>query len=172
MSKIYHILFVCSGNACRSPMAEGLLKKKLYPDFLKKVKIESAGTLGLVGSPATPMAIQVAQEKGVDISSHQSKALTKELVASADLIIVMANHHKEFIRNNFPDFIDKVYLLTEFGSEDNEEIQEFSSIPDPIGENLSFYRKVIEQIDRELVRILPMIKKRIRKKHKKEKKNK
>ena len=165
MSKKYHILFVCSGNACRSPMAEGLLKKKLYPEFLKKVEIESAGTLGLIGSSATPMAIQVAQEKGVDISSHQSKPLTKELIEKADLILVMADHHKEFLRNNFPNSIDKVFLLTEFDKKDEDNLQEFPSIPDPIGENLSFYRKVIEQIDRELVRILPAIERQIQKKN-------
>ena len=163
MSRSYHILFVCSGNACRSPMAEGLLKKKLFPQFLKKVEIESAGTLGFSGSPASPLTIQVAKEKGVDISGHRSQPLTRELVENTDLILVMANHHKEFIRNNFPDFIDKVFLLTEFGQNDPENEQNFPEILDPIGENLSFHRKIIEQIDRELVRILPIIKEKIEK---------
>ncbi|NOZ60852.1 MAG: low molecular weight protein arginine phosphatase [Calditrichaeota bacterium] len=161
MSKPYHILFVCSGNACRSPMAEGLLKKKLYPEFLKKVEIESAGTLGFIDSPATDYAVKAAEEKGVDISSHKSQPLTRELVDKTDLILVMANHHKDFIRNHFPDSIDKVFLLTEFAKDDLEDRQDFPPIPDPIGETLSFYRKIIEQIDRELVRILAILREQI-----------
>lgn len=164
MSQKFQILFVCSGNSCRSPMAEGLLKKRLYPEYLDKLNVISAGTLGIVNSPATPLAIKVCKEKGVDIANHRSRALTKEVLEQSDLVLVMSDYHKEFIRNNFPELIDKVFLLTEFDQSDSDNEQNFLSIPDPIGENLSFYRKVINQIDTELSRIIPRLKQDIEKK--------
>ena len=162
MSDHYHILFVCSGNACRSPMAEGLLKKRLYPEYGKKVTVSSAGTLGLNGNPATPNAITVAKEKGVDISKHLSKSISEKILSEADLILVMADHHTEYINTHHPEFIDKVFLLTEFGKPDDPTAKK--SIDDPIGEGLSFYRKIINQIDNEINRILPELKKQIEKK--------
>lgn len=162
MSKTFQILFVCSGNACRSPMAEGLLKKKLYPQYKKKVGIFSAGTLGLTGSAATPNSITASREKGVDITQHSSQGVTTDLLAKADLIIAMAENHKDFLLSNFPEFQDKTFLLTEFGRK--KVPQKYPSIADPIGENLTFYRKIINQIDLELERILSELRKKIDKK--------
>ena len=165
MSAKYQILFVCSGNSCRSPMAEGLLKKRLFPEFIDRVEIKSAGTLGLIDLPPTPLAIQVCEEKGVDISSHLSQSLTKELLEQSDLVLVMADHHKEFIGSNYPEQIDKVHLLTEFDASNSQNKEKPTSIPDPIGMNLDFYRKVVNQIDAELTRILPTLKSLIEKKN-------
>ncbi len=158
-NKPFTILFVCSGNACRSPMAEGLLKKKLFPYYQKQVVIKSAGTLGLNGNPATPNTITVAKEKGVDISSHLSQGISANLIQKADIIFTMAAHHKETLLEIFPEKKDDVFLLTAFGVE--EKTNNAKDIRDPIGENLTFYRQIIHQIDRELERILPELKKRI-----------
>ena len=155
-SNKFVILFVCSGNACRSPMAEGILKKKLYPLFSDNIKIHSAGTLGIANHPATPNAISVAKEKGVDITGHTSKGITESIVEEADIIFVMADIHRKFLINHFPDFAQKVHLLTNFALEKNE--QQNATVKDPIGENLKFYRQVINHIENEIDRIVPELK--------------
>ena len=151
--KEFVIIFVCSGNACRSPIAEGILKKKLYPIFSDRIKIHSAGTLGIENHPATPNSVSVAKEKGVDISAHISKGITKNIVEEADLIFVMATLHRNFIVVHFPEAKDKVHLLTNFDLEQSEQKNE--SVKDPIGENLKFYRRVVSHIENEIDRILP-----------------
>jgi len=152
----YTILFVCSGNSCRSPIAEGLLKKKLYPDYGSLLKVKSAGTLGINGNPATLHAIAVAKENGVDISNHVSRGVTEQLMAEADLVIAMAEHHKEYLDRHFPRYQENVFLLKLFGLKGDK--PEKINIKDPIGENLSFYRRVLSEIDRELDRAVPQIK--------------
>ncbi|MBL7093475.1 hypothetical protein ISS22_05830 [candidate division KSB1 bacterium] len=151
--KEFVILFVCSGNACRSPIAEGILKKKLYPIFKDRIRIHSAGTLGIENHPATPNAVSVAKEKGVDISGHSSKGITKDIVEEADLIFVMATLHRNFVVVNFPKTKNKVHLLTNFDLDKSEQRNE--SVKDPIGENLKFYRRIINHIENEIDRILP-----------------
>ncbi len=158
--KKFHILFVCSGNSCRSPMAEGLLKIKLPPELKDKVEIQSAGTLGIYGSPATDFAIMVAQEKGADISQHRSRGLDEEIISKANIIFCMAPEHKEFIARRFPEVLDNVFLLTAFDRKPNENYP--VAIEDPIGGSLEVYRKCIDLIDSELNRILPRLVKLIK----------
>lgn len=155
MKTKFTILFVCSGNACRSPMAEGLLRKKLYPQYKTNLIIHSAGTLGISGSPAAPNAVTVAKEKGVDIYQHISKGINKKIMTEADIIFVMADYHKKTLDQNYSKNIQKIFLLTNFGLDKKE--QENVSIKDPIGENLTFYRQVINHIERELERVVPQL---------------
>ena len=152
----YTVLFVCSGNSCRSPMAEGLLKKKLYPIYKEKINIESAGTLGINGNPATLHAITAAKEKGVDISNHTSKGINESIVSKADIIFAMEDHHKEFLERYFPKYKKNVFLLKAFNLRGRK--PKNLAIKDPIGEGLKTYRRVINEIDQELERILPRLK--------------
>ena len=132
------------------------LKKKLFPEYRTKLKIHSAGTLGINGSLASANAIAVAKEKGVDISKHISRGINDDILSEADVILVMADYHKQIIDSNFAQNQHKVFLLTNFGK--TKDRQNNISVKDPICENLTFYRQVINQIDRELDRIIPELK--------------
>lgn len=156
---IYEILFVCSGNSCRSPMAEGLMKKRLFAKYGDAVKVHSAGTLGIDDNPATMNAIQVAKEKGVDISAHYSRGIRKTHVADADIIFAMEHHHKEFLERYFPKYRENVFLLKSFANDEANINNE--AISDPIGQSLKVYRKIINEIENEINRILPQIEKLI-----------
>jgi protein-tyrosine phosphatase len=138
------ILFVCTGNSCRSPMAEGLFKKYLAEklncaiDRLdeKGYIITSAGTLGMVGFPATDEAVRACAAKGVDISNHRSRALTGLLIEQSDLIFVMAQGHKDAVMGISPEAAQKCLLLAEG-----------ADIRDPIGQSQAVYDKCAELID-------------------------
>ena len=158
-NKDYTILFVCSGNSCRSPMAAGLLQKKLYPKFGSQIKVHSAGTLGIEQNPATINAIAVAKEKGVDISDHLSAGVKKTNIAEADIIFVMEKHHKEYLDRYFPKYRENVFLLKTFAAGNDK--PKNVSIVDPVGQSIKVYRKIINQIEKELNRILPQLQKLI-----------
>lgn len=158
-SEPFNILFVCSGNSCRSPIAEGLLKAKLAADFKDNVVVQSAGTLGINGNPATEYAIHVTDELGGDIEQHRSQGLTEELVREADIIFCMAPEHEKYIVSLIPEVRENVFLLRSFARGSEEKFTE--KIEDPIGASLEVYQQCGEFIDEELDRILPTLKKLI-----------
>jgi protein-tyrosine phosphatase len=154
-SETFNILFVCSGNSCRSPMAEGLMKIKLPDGYRERVTVGSAGTLGLHGNPATDFAIHVAGELGADISQHRSQGISEELVKDADIIFAMTPEHQAYLEQAFPEVRDNVFLLKTFDRQPGEEFDEF--IDDPIGATLAVYRECARIINEELERILPRL---------------
>ena len=88
-----HVLFVCTGNTCRSPMAEALLREAAAARGLDQVVVSSAGTGAWDGAPASEGAYLVGLENGLDLSNHRARLLTRELVRGADLILAMSGHH-------------------------------------------------------------------------------
>ena len=135
-------MFVCTGNVCRSPMAEYLLRHRLLPD--SEWVVCSAGTSAGFGMPASGFAESVLREKRIDLSPHQSRPLTRELVDAASLIVVMTSGHRDFIRAIYPDATEKIFLLKSFDPIGGGDID------DPIGLTVDTYRQIRDDIDRAL----------------------
>lgn len=108
-----NILFVCTGNTCRSSMAEAMLK-----DMAKKrnldINISSRGVSAVDGHRASKQAVRVMKDRGIDITKHRSKLLTKKDIEKADLILTMTTNHKGIVLNLYPEANEKVYTLKEF----------------------------------------------------------
>ena len=157
------ILFVCTGNTCRSAMAEGIFRKMLKErtEDGSKFNILSAGISALPGMNPTPEAIKVMFEQGIDISQHHAQELREELIKKADLILVMANDHKEYIYKEFPFAQNKTFLLKEFTlnnkTESNQNNEGNYEIIDPIGRKIEFYRIVARELKENLEKLLDRI---------------
>jgi RpiB/LacA/LacB family sugar-phosphate isomerase len=134
------ILCVCTGNICRSPMAEGLLRHRLGPHTPWVVK--SAGVAAPQGMPASEEAVQALAEWKLDLGGHRSKPLSPRLVDEAALIVVMTATHAQAVVSRFPEARGKVRMLTSFGASRQPE-----GIPDPIGLSLDVYRHTRDRID-------------------------
>jgi L-threonylcarbamoyladenylate synthase len=134
------LVFVCTGNVCRSPMAASLLRHWLGRDT--EWDVQSAGVMASPGQPITVEAAMVLKEKGIDALQHTSRCTTRGLVDAARLIVVMTEAHREILLERFPGIEEKVFLLKSFGYSRRDE-----DIPDPIGQPIEVYRKVRDDID-------------------------
>ena len=110
---VSRILILCVGNICRSPMAEGLMRKAL-----PECSIASAGLGALVGHPADPIAVDLMREQGVDISGHRARQLESQLMADADLVLVMELDHQRYLEQQFPLARGKIFRLCESRNSD------------------------------------------------------
>jgi protein-tyrosine-phosphatase len=133
------VLFVCTANICRSPMAEGLFKS-FVSDEIDDWEIGSAGTWADTGSPAASYTLAVLANRGIDLSEHASRRVTRELLSAYNLILVMERGHKEGIKAEFPEYSGKVFLISEMVGAKFE-------VRDPIGGPLVEYEYTSKEIE-------------------------
>src|SRR5205823_6025127 len=146
------ILFVCTGNVCRSPMAEGLFRHAARGrgDFC----VLSAGVGAIEGQPPSAYAVQALKELGIDISQQRSRMLTADVVNQADYIFGMTHGHVDAINLLYPQAAEKTFLLREF----DETLDVFEKdISDPIGGSYEIYLACRDQIEQGLVSLLNFI---------------
>lgn len=114
-------MFVCTGNTCRSVMSEGLARKILArKGVADSIKVISAGIAPVQGSPATPEAVAVMKEKGINLTHHKAQILSSELIREADLILTMTQDQKNQVLRVVPSACNRVFTLREYVIEDNE----------------------------------------------------
>lgn len=130
----FHVLVICTGNICRSPMAEGMLRHLIPEDFKKIVTVSSAGTDALHGNRATDFAILTMKHYGIDILDHRARRLNKPMLAEADLILTMEQYHLKIIRSMQWFDGGKAHLISHFDTS-----REPYDVPDPMGSDLDFY---------------------------------
>jgi protein-tyrosine phosphatase len=139
------VLFVCTGNTCRSPLAEALFR-----DLVKErtdYQVTSAGVGAFSGQAASKHSVKLAQERGLDLSSHRSKAVTIDLVEKASHIFALSRSHLASLLDDYPEAEDKMYLLSEFAADDALRGRDVS---DPFGGDLEDYRAMQRHLDQLL----------------------
>jgi protein-tyrosine phosphatase len=136
------IVLVCTGNTCRSPMAETLLRERLRKKFgcEDAVRVLSAGVAAAHGCGASPQAIEVMGKRGLDLTGHSSRALDDDVINLADLVLTMTRGHRAAILAAWPDMQDRVHTLRRDGGD----------ISDPVGMSVDVYESCALQIDAEL----------------------
>lgn len=150
------VFFVCSGNTCRSPLAEAFARHFLKLDGEAGWTVISAGLSALAGFPATPEAVTVAGEFGLDLSGHRARQLTGEMLDGADLVLVMTAVHKACVLEQRPHLAGKVWLVKEYAG------GSATDVPDPFGEDLAVYRAMsldLEKLTATIVKKLRVFEK-------------
>jgi protein-tyrosine-phosphatase len=145
------ILFVCTGNTCRSPLAEAIARKIGIERGLLDVEASSAGTSAHSGAPASDGALLVGMERNMDLTAHRAQTLTRDLVQSADLVLAMGPHHLERVEALGGG--GRAYLLSDYASHGAS----VRPISDPVGAELEVYRATANELEEEIRRVLDRI---------------
>ncbi|WP_271629503.1 low molecular weight protein arginine phosphatase, partial [Caldicellulosiruptor sp. DIB 104C] len=146
-------LFVCTGNTCRSPMAEYLLKDKLKKMNIDDIEVESAGLSAFFPQKASKNAVLVMNELGIDISSHVSRLINEDMIKESNLILTMEKYHKEAIINMYPGVMDKVFTLKEYVLDSKENLD----VVDPYGGDDDKYRKCRDELNDLIDKLLSKV---------------
>jgi tRNA threonylcarbamoyl adenosine modification protein (Sua5/YciO/YrdC/YwlC family) len=147
------ILFVCTGNSCRSVMAKALLEKKLKEKGRQDIEVFSAGVVAQSGIAASLETRQLLEEEGIDVSTHSSQRVTEEMLKRSDLILVMERFQEESLSSKYNFLKNRIYLLKEFSSIDKEKTE----IEDPIGRGIEVYKKVFYDIKSAVEKLVDLV---------------
>jgi protein-tyrosine-phosphatase len=145
------ILFVCTGNTCRSALAEALVQRIAMETALTDLSASSAGTSAWPGSTASEGALLVGLERHLDLSEHRARQITREIVEDSDLILVMSPHHLDRVEALGGE--GRSHLLTRYASGGSAG----HAVSDPFGGDLDVYRSTFDELDLEVRRSLHRI---------------
>ncbi len=148
------IMFICTGNICRSAMAHWLMEKKIKDNKLENIEIYSCGIFAQSGDNATDNAVEVANEYGVDLKKHKATNIRNSKIEEMDLILCATMSHKYNVLQMYPDLQGKVYTMKEYIDSDEKS----KDIRDPWGYDIATYRFCIAEIDKCLDKIIEKIK--------------
>lgn len=148
-----HVLFVCTGNTCRSPMAEGLFRHALAGR--DDIKVSSAGVFASKGGHASTETQKILRKRNIALDSFQSRPVTESIVRDATHIFAMTEGHLAHLEERFPTYSKKFYLLREFASANEKRI--IKDVPDPIGLGMEAYEEVAQVIEKALPSILACV---------------
>ena len=135
------ILFVCTGNTCRSPMAEAMMRRMLEERGVGEIEVTSAGTGAYDGAPASEGAYLVGLENGLDLSTHRARRLTREMIAQSDLILTMSPQHRDRALDLGGG--DRAFLLGTYAGRQGED----AAVNDPFGAELDEYRTTFKELE-------------------------